>query len=741
MSAPQVSVVMPVRDGERFLAEAVESVLGQTLCDLELIVVDDGSTDGTPVLLAGLARREQRVRVQTQAPGGLTSALNAGCAVASSPYIARMDGDDVALPDRLERQLAYLDAHADVALLGGGIILIDETGAEFDREPGRVTPELTQRNELVHATVVMRTEAFRALGGYRLDQSEDYDLWLRFDERHGIAALEEPVIRYRLHPGQFSVTKLARQALGSLCVRAAARARRAQGPDPLEGVQRVDEAIAERLGSLPRADRPADRQRRCAVGGDAWARRSRSRGRHAAGLGRAGHREPPRGRRSPARRSCSCSSAPCAMDACASRPGASRPGRARERPSDLDGRPRRGCRGGRSVDAPGVAGAGARCLARGGCPADGRTRRAGDRAGDGAGASTARAARRAFRDPGVLTDLALGREDFRFPASRRVLELAPEPPDVVHVHNLHGGYFDLRMLPELARRARPSRHAAGRLAFHRPLCAPLRLGRLARGCGDCPHLRTYPALLRDGTAFNLARKRSIYADVELTVVTPSRWLMDMVERSVLAPAAVRRVVIPNGVDLGVFCPGDRSQARHDLGVAGNVPLVVFSAQGGRVNEFKDFPTLRKALGRLDVPVQAVALGDPVPGRSRSAGRGAGRRRRTPVEVVRWLRAADVYVHPSRADTFPISVLEALACGTAVVASRVGGIPEQVRDETGVLVEPGDPGALAAAIDSLLGDPIWRERMAAAGAEDARRRFSLERQIDAYVELYSSPAEQ
>jgi hypothetical protein len=88
----------------------------------------------------------------------------------------------------------------------------------------------------------------RALGGYRLDQAEDYDLWLRFQERYGVAAVEEPVIRYRFHPGQFSVTTLERQALGALCVRAAARERRAGRVDPLDGVERLDEATAERLG-------------------------------------------------------------------------------------------------------------------------------------------------------------------------------------------------------------------------------------------------------------------------------------------------------------------------------------------------------------------------------------------------------------------------------------------------------------------------------------------------------------
>ena len=237
---------MPVRDGERFLVEAVESVLDQTERDLELIVVDDGSTDTTPELLAGVT--DPRVRVLTQPAGGLTTALNAGCAEAVGPVIARMDADDVALPDRLERQLEFLDADPDVALVGGGIVLVDEHGREFDREPAPAVPSLSERNDLVHGTVSMRTDVFRELGGYRLDQAEDYDLWLRFQERHAVAAIAEPVIRYRLHPGQFSVTKLDRQALGALCVRAAAQERRGGRPDPLDGVERLDDAVARRLG-------------------------------------------------------------------------------------------------------------------------------------------------------------------------------------------------------------------------------------------------------------------------------------------------------------------------------------------------------------------------------------------------------------------------------------------------------------------------------------------------------------
>jgi len=339
---------------------------------------------------------------------------------------------------------------------------------------------------------------------------------------------------------------------------------------------------------------------------------------------------------------------------------------------------------------------------------------------------------RASRDPGVVLDVLRGREDFRFPGSRRVLELVPWTPDVIHVHNLHGGYFDLRVLPELAARAPlvATLHDAWLFTGH---CAhPLDSDGWLRGCGNCPHLDTYPALKRDGTAFNLARKKAIYAGLELTAVTPSRWLMDMVERSVLAPAATRREVIPNGVDFGLFAPAERE--RRD------VPLLVFAAQGGRTNEFKDFPTLGEALALLPTPVEAIALGDPTAGVEvvgnatiRSVGAMPS------AEVARWLHAGDLYVHPSRADTFPSGVLEALASGTPVVASRVGGIPEQVGEETGLLVEYGDAPALAAAIELLLADPDRRARMGAAAAADARERFSLERQLDAYLRLYGDLA--
>ena len=142
------------------------------------------------------------------------------------------------------------------------------------------------------------------------------------------------------------------------------------------------------------------------------------------------------------------------------------------------------------------------------------------------------------------------------------------------------------------------------------------------------------------------------------------------------------------------------------------------------------------------PIDVVALGE-ADDSVRSLGRVTLRGVRcVPAETLRlWLNAADAYVHSARADTFPTSVLEALACGAPVVASSVGGIPEQVRalgddpDPTGVLVAPGDPTALALALDRVMGDAALRRRLGENAAADAQRRFSLDEQVAAYLEFY------
>jgi glycosyltransferase involved in cell wall biosynthesis len=338
-----------------------------------------------------------------------------------------------------------------------------------------------------------------------------------------------------------------------------------------------------------------------------------------------------------------------------------------------------------------------------------------------------------------------GHEDFDFPGTRHLLEQVPCRPDVLHLHNLHGDYFDLLELPRLSR-AVPTiitLQDAWLLAGH---CAhSFNCERWKTGCGSCPDLDIPPTVRRDGTAFNWQRKREIYRNSRLSLVCPAQWLADKVRHSILMPEADRLNVIPNGVDTSVFRPGEKAAARERLGWPQDAFIVMFVASNVRQNQWKDYPTMRETI-RL---VGATASGRPL--RFFVIGDSA---RVEPVGAVRiefltcrdslvgCYQAADVYLHAARADTFPTVVIEALACGTPVVATAVGGIPEQIiESETGFLVPGGDAAALAERLACLAQSPELVRTMGAAARRDAADRFSLERMVSNYERFYREVIEQ
>ena len=350
---------------------------------------------------------------------------------------------------------------------------------------------------------------------------------------------------------------------------------------------------------------------------------------------------------------------------------------------------------------------------------------------------------RGIADPLRVLDRALGREDFRFPATRALGQDPDSPPDVLHLHNLHGGYFDLRELPRLCRRQPTfvTMHDPWLLTGH---CAhPFECGRWEQGCGACPDLEVYPAIRRDATAGNWSRKAAIYRASRLYVATPSRWLMERVERSMLRPAIAEARVIPNGIDLAIFHPDDRDRARAEAGLEPDDLVVLFAAKALQRNRYRDHRTLRAAIERVAAgwpgrPLTFLALGQ------RSV---ADETVRAPIRfvpfqsdpraVARLYRAADLFVHATRADTYPNVVLEAGACGTPVVASHVGGIPEQiVPGRTGELVPISDDETLAAAIAGLLGDAPRRRSIGEHAADEARRRFDARTMAGEYLEWYA-----
>ena len=239
---------MAVFNGERFLEQAVASVLTQTLADLELVVIDDGSTDRTPELLDELSSGDPRVVVHRHANRGRTASLNVGVRLARAPRVARLDADDVCLPERLASQRAFLDRHERVALVGGAVRLIDDGGRVFEesRYPlsdADIRSAFAFTTPFVHSSVMFRRGAFDQVGGYRecFAETEDLDLWLRLAEHHELANLPQTVIEYRLHADQATVRKLELQALCLVAARLSARARAEGRPDPLDAVGAIDE--------------------------------------------------------------------------------------------------------------------------------------------------------------------------------------------------------------------------------------------------------------------------------------------------------------------------------------------------------------------------------------------------------------------------------------------------------------------------------------------------------------------
>jgi glycosyltransferase involved in cell wall biosynthesis len=345
-------------------------------------------------------------------------------------------------------------------------------------------------------------------------------------------------------------------------------------------------------------------------------------------------------------------------------------------------------------------------------------------------------------------ETCLGRDHFNFPETWSLLERLPGPPDILHCHNLHGGwlsrggYFDLKALPELCRKIPTvmTLHDTWMLSGH---CAyTLGCDRWKTGCGHCPDLSIYPAIARDGTATNWQRKRDIYAASRLYIATPSRWLLREVEQSILAPAIIQGRVIPNGVDLAHFRPGSQQTARTARGLPHDVAILLFVANKAKSNIFKDYGTVERcaittAAGYPHRRVLLLVVGEQ--GKPVVFENGEVRFidfQSDASTMAQYYQAADVYVHAAKSDTFPNAVLEALACGLPVVATAVDGIPEQIEENrSGFLVQAGDADAMAIHVMQLLSNERLRASMGAAAADIASRSFSIQKQVQTYLDWY------
>ena len=231
MPAPTLSVLMPVYNAEQYLEEAIQSILNQTFADFELIVINDGSTDGSEAMLRSFAQGDQRIKLISRGNTGLTIALNEGLAAAQGKYIARMDSDDVAFPERFAKQVEFLDQHPEHVVVGSRVVLIDSAGllicpfaqkTEHEEIDGAMMSG--QGGAICHPAAMIRHDALKTISGYRaeLEPCEDRDLFLRLAEIGKLANLPDTLLKYRMHPKSVGHSRREKQRLqGNLAVKEA----------------------------------------------------------------------------------------------------------------------------------------------------------------------------------------------------------------------------------------------------------------------------------------------------------------------------------------------------------------------------------------------------------------------------------------------------------------------------------------------------------------------------------------
>ncbi|MCX7847218.1 MAG: glycosyltransferase [bacterium] len=230
--APRVSVVLPCYNAARTIGRALDSLLAQTYAAFEVVVIDDGSRDGSSRLVARCAQRDERVRLIRQKHAGIVAALNQGLAVARGSLIARMDADDVALPERLARQVGFLEDHPEIGVVSCEVRLVGRNPAEGYASyvrwvnglhaPEEIALQRFRESPLVHPAVMYRRELVERYGGYCAgDFPEDYELWLRWLEAGvRMMTLPEVLMEWHDHEGRLSRTHTRYRREAFYCVKA-----------------------------------------------------------------------------------------------------------------------------------------------------------------------------------------------------------------------------------------------------------------------------------------------------------------------------------------------------------------------------------------------------------------------------------------------------------------------------------------------------------------------------------------
>jgi glycosyltransferase involved in cell wall biosynthesis len=247
MKNPKVTVLMSVYNGEKYLNEAIDSILGQTFKDFEFLIINDGSTDKTAEILKSY--NDPRIKIINNEKNiGLTKSLNKGLKLARGEYIARQDADDISCDNRLERQIKFLDKNLDIAIVGTNYFRINEKGDIIQKikrqeKDKNIKKYLLSGNQLGHGTIMFRKSCFEKVGFYREEFkfAQDYDLVLRFSEKYKLANIPETLYKWRINSNSVSVSrKIIQDRYANLALKLFIE-RKKIGYDRLEKGEKIEE--------------------------------------------------------------------------------------------------------------------------------------------------------------------------------------------------------------------------------------------------------------------------------------------------------------------------------------------------------------------------------------------------------------------------------------------------------------------------------------------------------------------
>jgi len=346
-----------------------------------------------------------------------------------------------------------------------------------------------------------------------------------------------------------------------------------------------------------------------------------------------------------------------------------------------------------------------------------------------------------------------GREPMYYPATKNILSLLDNTPDIIHLNNLHGKFFDLTYLPYLSHKIPTVVRLSDMWLFTGHCAHSLHCDKWKTGCGDCPDLSLYPSITMDATKINLRLKETILKKSKLYISAPSKWLLDKAKKSILRHAAIDYKVIPTGINLENYKPGDKDKIRNELGLSKNSKIIFIYASGASEYKSTQLLELLKKIERKNnngINIDVLIIGwKKVPVKFSKLNIYTISYINNQNDYIGYLQASDLYVHLAMADTYPNSIMESLACGIPVVAFNIGGIPEQIipinsvenklienNSSTGALINAGDIENMVNTILNLLLDDQKRTKISVNAVNYAKENFNFNDFANQYLNWYS-----